>query len=94
MRVVLPRQESFQGIRPEVALSSQLVSVDDHDRSVTNSEPPKIKKHRGIALTPAQQKMVIDVAASPWCLRAFSVANKTDGSTDEIDSGDRPSVAQ
>jgi integrase len=38
---------------------------------VTNSEPPKIKKHRGIALTPAQQRMIIDAATEPWCLRTF-----------------------
>jgi integrase len=38
---------------------------------VTNSEPPRAKKHRGIALTPAQQKMVIDAATSPWCMRTF-----------------------
>lgn len=38
---------------------------------VTNSEPPKVKKRRGIALTPAQQKLVIDSATTPWCLRPF-----------------------
>jgi len=38
---------------------------------VTNSERPRAKKHRGIALTPAQQRMVIDAATSPWCLRTY-----------------------
>jgi integrase len=38
---------------------------------VINSEPPRVKKHRGIALTPAQQRMVIDAATSPWCLRTY-----------------------
>jgi integrase len=38
---------------------------------VTNSERPKVKRHRGIALTPAQQRMVIEAATSPWCLRPF-----------------------
>ncbi len=38
---------------------------------VTNSEPPKVKRHRGIAFTPAQQKMLIEAASSPWCLRTY-----------------------
>ena len=38
---------------------------------VTNSEPPKVKKHRGIALTPAQQRMVIEAATEPWCLGTY-----------------------
>jgi integrase len=39
---------------------------------VTNSEPPKVKRHRGIAFTPAQQRMAIEAAASgPWCLRTY-----------------------
>ena len=38
---------------------------------VTNSERPRAKKHRGIALTPAQHRMVIDAATSPWCLRTY-----------------------
>lgn len=38
---------------------------------VTNSEPPKVKKHRGIALTPAQQRMVIEGATEPWCLGTY-----------------------
>jgi integrase len=38
---------------------------------VTNSEPPKVKKHHGIAFTPAVQRMVIDAATSPWCLRTY-----------------------
>jgi integrase len=38
---------------------------------VTNSEPPKVKKHRGIALSPAQQRMVIEAATEPWCLGTY-----------------------
>lgn len=38
---------------------------------VTNSEPPKVKKHHGIAFTPAVQRMVIEAAKSPWCLRTY-----------------------
>jgi integrase len=38
---------------------------------VTNSEPPKVKKHRGIALTPDQQRMVIEAATEPWCLGTY-----------------------
>jgi integrase len=38
---------------------------------VTNSEPPKVKKHRGIALSPAQQRMVIEAAHEPWCLGTY-----------------------
>jgi integrase len=38
---------------------------------VTNSEPPKVKKHRGMALTPAQQRMVIEAATEPWCLGTY-----------------------
>lgn len=38
---------------------------------VTNSEPPRVKRHHGIALTPAQQATVFDVASGPWCMAAF-----------------------
>jgi integrase len=38
---------------------------------VTNSEPPKVKKHHGIAFTPAVQRMVIEAATSPWCLKTY-----------------------
>jgi integrase len=38
---------------------------------VTNSEPPRVKKHYGIALTPAQQAMVLETASGPWCMAAF-----------------------
>jgi integrase len=37
----------------------------------TNSEPPRAKKHYGIALTAAQQAMVFAAASGPWCLAAF-----------------------
>src|SRR5713226_4457659 len=38
---------------------------------VTHSEPPVPKKHRGIALTPAQQALVFASATGPWCLATF-----------------------
>ena len=38
---------------------------------VTNSEPPRVKRHRGIALTPAQQALVFESATRPWCMRPF-----------------------
>jgi integrase len=38
---------------------------------VTNSEPPRVKKHEGAALTPAQQTLVLESASGPWCMRAF-----------------------
>ena len=38
---------------------------------VTHSEPPVPRKHRGVALTPAQQTLVFASASGPWCLAAF-----------------------
>lgn len=38
---------------------------------VTNREPPRVKKHYGIALTAAQQAMVFEAASGPWCMAAF-----------------------
>jgi integrase len=38
---------------------------------ITRSEPPVPKKHRGIALTPAQQSLIFASATGPWCLGAF-----------------------
>jgi integrase len=38
---------------------------------VTHSEPPVPKKHRGIALTPAQQVLVFESATGPWCMATF-----------------------
>lgn len=38
---------------------------------VKNSEPPKIDKIPAIALTPAQQRLVIDASSGPWCLRSL-----------------------
>lgn len=38
---------------------------------VTNSEPPRVKKHLAIALTPAQQGIVLESASGPWCIRTF-----------------------
>ena len=39
--------------------------------AVTHSEPPVARKHRGIALTPAQQVLVFASATGPWCLATF-----------------------
>jgi integrase len=38
---------------------------------VTNSEPPRVKKHLAIALTPTQQNMVLESASGPWCIRTY-----------------------
>jgi len=38
---------------------------------VTNSEPPRVRKHLGVALTPAQQSTVLESASGPWCIRTF-----------------------
>jgi integrase len=38
---------------------------------VKHSEPPVPKKHRGIALTPAQQALVFASASGPWCMATF-----------------------
>jgi integrase len=38
---------------------------------VTNSEPPRARKHLAIALTPAQHDTVMNAASGPWCLRAY-----------------------
>jgi integrase len=38
---------------------------------VTNSEPPRVKKHLAMALTPAQQDMVMNAATGPWCMRPY-----------------------
>ena len=38
---------------------------------VKDSEPPVPKKHRGIALTPAQQALVFEAATGPWCIGMF-----------------------
>jgi integrase len=37
----------------------------------TNSEPPRVEKHIGVALTPAQQATVFAAASGPWCMEAF-----------------------
>jgi integrase len=37
----------------------------------TASEPPKVLKRRGIALTTAQQDLLIQAASGPWCLSMF-----------------------
>ena len=38
---------------------------------VTNSEPPKVRKHLAIALTPANQSMVLEAATGPWCMKTY-----------------------
>src|SRR5581483_10154825 len=38
---------------------------------VTHSEPPRLKKHLAIALTPAQQDMILEAASGPWCMRMY-----------------------
>jgi len=38
----------------------------------TNSEPPRVKKHYGIALTAAQQAMTFGAASGPWWLAGIS----------------------
>lgn len=49
------------------AIRWDLVAVNP----VTNSEPPRITKHLAIALTPAQQAMVLESASGPWCMRTY-----------------------
>ncbi len=38
---------------------------------VTNSEPPRAKRHLAIALTPTQQATVLESASGPWCMRTY-----------------------
>jgi integrase len=38
---------------------------------VQNSEPPVARRHRGVALTVAQQETLVAAATSPWCLPVF-----------------------
>lgn len=38
---------------------------------VTNSEPPRPKRHLAIALTPTQQATVLESASGPWCMRTY-----------------------
>jgi integrase len=38
---------------------------------VTNSESPRVKKHLAIALTPAQESMLVEAASGPWCMRVY-----------------------
>jgi integrase len=37
----------------------------------TFSEPPKVAKHRSVALTTAQQDLLIQAASGPWCMSTF-----------------------
>jgi integrase len=49
------------------------------------SEPPVPKKHRGIALTPAQQVLLFASATGPWCMATFlEVAAATGARRGEI----------
>jgi integrase len=38
---------------------------------VTHSEMPSVRRKKGIALTPAQQRLLIDSAKGAWCLPTF-----------------------
>ena len=38
---------------------------------VAQSEPPVPRRHSGVALTPAQQRLLIEAATGCWCLPAF-----------------------
>ena len=38
---------------------------------VKRSEPPVPRKHRGVALTPAQQVLIFASASGPWCMATF-----------------------
>jgi integrase len=38
---------------------------------VTDSEPPVPKKRKGTAITPGQQRLVIDAASGCWCIAPF-----------------------
>jgi integrase len=38
---------------------------------VSNSELPVPKKHRGMALLPTEQMLLIESATNPWCLPIF-----------------------
>ena len=38
---------------------------------VSGSEPPVPRKLKGIALTPAHQRLIIESATGPWCLGTF-----------------------
>jgi integrase len=38
---------------------------------VSNSEPPKPKKRKGIGLTVAQKDILIEAATGPWCIELF-----------------------
>jgi integrase len=46
---------------------------------VAGSEPPVPKKHKGIALTPAQQELLLETATGPWCLPAFLTLSAATG---------------
>ena len=49
------------------AIKWGLVSINP----VSASEPPRVKKHLAIALSPSQQKMLLEAASGPWCIRAY-----------------------
>jgi hypothetical protein len=63
----LGRNRAVTALRPGMKLKVAADSADPgHD-----SEPPVPKKHRGIALLPAEQMLLIDSATGPWCLPMF-----------------------
>ena len=38
---------------------------------VTNSEPPRTKKHLAVALSPAHQEILVESGSGPWCMRTY-----------------------
>lgn len=46
---------------------------------VTNSEPPRVKKHLSTALTPAQRQILLESASGPWCMRTFLILADSTG---------------
>jgi integrase len=46
---------------------------------VIGSDPPVPKKHRGVALTPAQRKLMVAAAGGPWYLATFLEVSATTG---------------
>jgi integrase len=38
---------------------------------VSSSEPPVLRRRRGIALTPAEQALLFETASGPWCISVF-----------------------
>ena len=71
-----PRPLSTKSVRHIAGLVSSTFSRAEKwglvaSNPVSHSEPPVPKKHRGLALTPAQQALVFQSASGPWCLPTF-----------------------